>query len=473
MINIVKTSLLGVLILFLCIFTACQKKESEAEPAKTSDQPPMSSAQQNPQTSWTKDLSGKIAFQSNRDGDWEIYIMNIDGSNLVQLTHNTVTDAYPVWSPDGQQIAFETERDGNSEIYLMNADGTEPQNLSRHPANERDPAWSPDGTRIAFDSDRKSNQELYIMNSDGSDVTTLTETIGRNILPAWAPDEKRMAYTGNRYLGWNVYVMKIDQTHDKRITDGHGACRPDWSPDGKKIAYVSQKADGKGDVWIMNPDGSQKQQLTFDTENYDYYPDWSPDGNHLLYAKTSDKKRGNWELYVMTADGKQHARLTHHPARDEFPNWHSGRVPDELFQGQQFVYEAESSPHQIGAAKGEPDASQGRSLFADQTANPGFLVYGPYASYQPADYVVSFRLKTDREKLQEAVAFIDVATDSGATILAKKELMGTDFLKNQVYQDFQIPFTLQETKILEFRVFSFGKAAIGVDNVTIEIVAGE
>ena len=268
------------------------------------------------------ELSGQIVFQSDRDGDWEIYVMNADGSNLRQLTHNDAADEYPVWSPDGRKIAFKSNRDGNFEIYIMGADGRRQSRLTTHPANDADPAWSPDGTRLAFHSDRVSNLEIYLMNADGSgQEEQFTNTIGKNGLAAWSPDGEKLAYTGNRYMGWNVYVTTLDQTEDVRLTDGHGACRPDWSPDGQYLAYVSQKADGKGDIWVMKPDGSDPVQLTTDAEQYDYYPEWSPDGKYLAYAKTPDKKRGNWEIYVMTADGKHHRQLTHHPARDEFPSW--------------------------------------------------------------------------------------------------------------------------------------------------------
>jgi TolB protein len=304
----------GLLILICGLLLACDEK-SPGSSANTPDQQP---AQRAP---LYKELTGKIVFQSNRDGDWEIYVMNADGSDIVQFTDNTASDEYPVWSPDGEQIAFISNRDGSYDLYVMHADGTQQRKLTNHPSNNYDPAWSPDGKRLAFSSDRESTLEVYLMNADGSGFMPFTKTIGKNVLPAWSPDGTQMAYTGNRYLGWNVYVANLDKSGDKRITDGHGACRPDWSPDGKKIAYVSQRADGKGDIWIMNPDGSEKTQLTFDEQNYDYYPAWSPDGKYLAYAKTSDKKHGNWEIYMMTSDGQQHVRITDHPARDEFPDW--------------------------------------------------------------------------------------------------------------------------------------------------------
>ncbi len=457
-----KTQRLGFVCLMLStlfLFGACQEKQTVASSSK-SDQ---ATSQENP---LLKELSGKILFQSDRDGDWEIYVMNADGSHVVQLTYNSASDEYPVWSPDGEQIAFKSNRDGNFEIYVMKADGTEQRRLSNHPSNDEDPAWSPDGKIITFQSDRESALEIYMMNADGSELTQFTKTIGKNGLPAWSPDGTRMAYTGNRYLGWNVYVTDIDKTDDKRITDGHGACRPDWSPDSEKLAFVSQKADGKGDIWMMNPDGSEETQLTFDKANYDYYPAWSPDGKYITYAKTSDKKTGNWEIYVMTSDGRRHVRITHHRARDKFPDWYTGKVSEELLKQQKFVYEAESSPRTTGHQREDPEASGGQAAYAAKADNGGYLVYGPYQSYPPAEYVASFRIKTDQTHLQKTVVLIDVVTDEGNRILAHKEVKGNDFPDSNAYQVFDIPFSLKESGILEFRVYFFAVADVWVDKVT-------
>jgi len=462
-----KIRLLSFLIMMLIIAGACQEQTSPGTSTTPVPQTPTNNT-------LLKQLSGKIVFQSDRNGNWDIYAMNVDGSNLIQLTDNPAEDGYPVWSPDGTKIVFESKRDGSFAIYLMNADGSEQTRLTNHPSNNFNPEWSPDGKKIVFSSDRDGSNELYIMNVDGSEVIQVTDTKvprGENGIAAWSPDGKRLAYTGKRWFGWDVYVMTLDHTEDQKLTDGHGACRPDWSPDGKKIAYVTSKADGKGDIWIMNLDGSAKTRVTSDDKNYDYYPAWSPNGKYIAYAKTPDKNTGNWELYVISADGKEQVQFTNHPARDSFPDWASGNIPDELAMRQRFVYEAESLPRQIGSQQEDPEASKEQAVYADKTEKPGFLVYGPYKSYSPADYVVSFRLKTDRTNLKEPIVAIDVATDAGATILAKKELNGKDFLKSNGYQEFQLPFLLQEVKIVEFRVYSFGKASIWADNVTVTIKA--
>ena len=100
---------------------------------------------------------------SNRDGDYEIYVMAADGSQPTRLTRNSARDLSPAWSPDGTQIAFDSYRDGNWEIYVMAADGSQPTRLTRNDAIDGIPAWSPDGTQIAFMSDRDGDFEIYVM----------------------------------------------------------------------------------------------------------------------------------------------------------------------------------------------------------------------------------------------------------------------------------------------------------------------
>ncbi len=97
-----------------------------------------------------------------------------------------------------------------------------------------------------------------------------------------------------------------------------GSGRPDWSPDGKRIAYVSHVADGKGDIWLMDPDGENKVRLTLDSSSYDYDPAWSPDGRWIVYQSTTDKKRGPWRLYIVAAAGGDPIRLS---PDDRFPDW--------------------------------------------------------------------------------------------------------------------------------------------------------
>jgi Tol biopolymer transport system component len=137
--------------------------------------------------SWSPDGT-RIAFASKRDGNWEIYIMDRDGGNLVRLTDHAADDTNPAWSPDGGRIAFASTRDGYPEIYVMPIAGGEAVNISNAPfSSEHGPTWSPDGGRIAFYSDRDGEWDIYIMASDGSDVIKLTGDSSNDQVPAWRP----------------------------------------------------------------------------------------------------------------------------------------------------------------------------------------------------------------------------------------------------------------------------------------------
>jgi Tol biopolymer transport system component len=136
---------------------------------------------------WSPD-GRKIAFTSGRTGDAEIYVMDTDGSNPVNLTrYGKAWDAAPVWSPDGKRIAFSSYRDGNFEIYVMNADGTDIINVTNNLTDEGSPAWSPDSTRIAFASGRDGNSEIYVVDTDGSNVVRLTDNDANDYSPVWSP----------------------------------------------------------------------------------------------------------------------------------------------------------------------------------------------------------------------------------------------------------------------------------------------
>ena len=123
-----------------------------------------------------------IAFTSDRDGDYEIFVMNADGSEVRQLTDNDDDDGLPAWSPDGKRIAFTSDRGDKFEIFVMNSDGTEVRQLTDNDDSDWSPSWSPDGKRIAFTSDRYGDWEIFVMNADGSNVVSLGQ---QGVVSSW------------------------------------------------------------------------------------------------------------------------------------------------------------------------------------------------------------------------------------------------------------------------------------------------
>ncbi|UCC83486.1 MAG: PD40 domain-containing protein [Gemmatimonadota bacterium] len=262
-------------------------------------------------------LYDRVAFHSSRDGNAEIYIMNVDGSDPVRLTDDPAKDAHPTWSPDGTKIAFTSDRDGGG-IYVMNANGSNPVRVTD--GRDSHPTWSPDGTRIAFSSFRTGPSEVYVMNADGSDVVQLTSG-GSNAYPTWSPDGTKIAFYTSRDGNPEIYVMDADGSNPVRLTDDpEWDIFPSWSPDGTRIAFTSWR-DGEREIYVMNADGSNPVRLTNDPGNdqpWDIRPSWSPDGTKIAFTSYRD---GNSEIYVINDDGSGVTRLTNNPAGDHDPVW--------------------------------------------------------------------------------------------------------------------------------------------------------
>jgi TolB protein len=266
----------------------------------------------------------KIAFYSSRSGSPQIYLMNTDGSGLQRLTDNAAKDRSPVISPDGTQIAFGSERDGVSRIYVMNVDGSRQRRLTNSKDVEILPAWSPDSKKVFFQIEFKGgNSILCSVNADGSGFRRLTDgSIGFNY-PAISPDGTKILCNGS---GFEVYVMKVNGHDQRKIGEpATMRMRPCWSPDGRKIAYgllLGTPPNHKTEISIMDSDGSHDTLITRNN-SINEFPCWSPDGKKIAFQTARD---GNFEIYVMNADGNDQRRLTNDPGFDGAPSWGVVRI---------------------------------------------------------------------------------------------------------------------------------------------------
>jgi len=258
---------------------------------------------------------GRIAFRSDRDGFYDIYVMNADGSGVTRLTSDPAGEFAPSWSPDGARIAFESNWYGGPEIHAMNADGSGQTRLTT--LGGRDPAWSPDGTRIAFASNRGGNWEICVMNADGSDQVNITTNPASDYSPSWSPDGARIAFESYRDGNVDIHAMNSDGSSVTRLTyDWRYDVAPSWSPDGARIAFESHR-DDNWEIYAMNADGSGVTNLTNDAAR-DQMPSWSPDATKIAFISYRD---GNPEIYVMNADGSGVTRLTYDGSNDMDPSW--------------------------------------------------------------------------------------------------------------------------------------------------------
>ncbi len=224
----------------------------------------------------------KIAFMNNYDGDYEICVMNADGTGIKQLTKNSATDTYPSWSPDGAKIAFASNRDGDLDIWVMNADGSQQTNITNDdPWADDDPHWSPDGRWIAMQTDRYNGLNVVVMTPDGKNQAPLDWNSSANWVDSWSPDGKSLLVDSNRQGDYDIYRYDIPNTDpiqwgliEAKIVSNDNAVEGPaiWSPDGKQIALSSNR-DGDFEVYVMNADGGPQRQLTHNTLD-DVVLDW-------------------------------------------------------------------------------------------------------------------------------------------------------------------------------------------------------
>ena len=293
-------------------------------------------------------LNNQIVFTSSRDDDnQDIWVISPDGSGLTRLTNDPWHSVAPAISPDGTKIAFTSQRTdpdrdppgpGPPDIYVMNADGSSVVNLTGNvvksigiKAANVAPAWSPDGSKIAFASDRDSdvNVDIFVMNADGTKPVNLTNNPFHDNLPTWSADGTKIAFESSRDFDSSIeiYAMNADGTAPTRLTtrlaspgtNSGGSGQPAFSPNGTKIAFVTRVSaafpGSTNEIWVMNADGSNPVSLSQYPANNDY-PAWSPDGTRMVFTANALE-----DLFVMNADGSNPTNLTNHPGRYQRPAW--------------------------------------------------------------------------------------------------------------------------------------------------------
>jgi TolB protein len=260
-------------------------------------------------------LAGRIAFSAGplEPGRSHIYVYDLTTRKTRQVTHGQGIEFDPSLSPDGKRVAWRSNRKGNEEVRVANVDGTHVRNLTRHRAVDYAPAWSPNGRRIAFASSRGGSlPHIWVMNADGTNVHVLTRVFSGEY-PAWSSDGKRIAFATNEPLrqnGFDIVVANADGSNPHRVNLNElYEMGPAWSRDGKWLAFYAGN-DGRHDVYLMRPDGSDRRRLT---SGGGELPSWSPDGRYIVYAWAS--------LVVIRRDGMEVARLATGVSEPNFASW--------------------------------------------------------------------------------------------------------------------------------------------------------
>ena len=250
---------------------------------------------------WSPD-GQKIAFVSDRGGNAEIYVMNADGSDPgllrdipaeTYLSFDSPGDFVPAWSPDGQKLAFVSSLEGEYEICIMNADGSDPgclpdsqvgdlylsmlmdEGWTTTSTDETGVSWCGDGITIVYSSSRSGNSKIYAIDTvDGAQSSLSSD--GRDFAPDCSADGLKVAFVSTRSWPAQIYVMNLDGSAQSALTHESEAASlsPSWSADGGWIVFQSDR-DGNAEIYVMEADGSHPTRLTAN-QAQDWHPDWSP-----------------------------------------------------------------------------------------------------------------------------------------------------------------------------------------------------
>lgn len=261
---------------------------------------------------------GSIVYTSDESGNFEVYHMNINSHETVRLTDNTSEETTPFYFPPAR-FGFVSEKNGKYQIYTMDLDGSEQKTWKKNDARILvTPSVSPDGKKMAYavqSNDKNSN--LYLSNLDGSEEERLTNSPGMEWDPSWSPDGEQIVFSHNVGDRWHINVINISDGQVTSLTDNtfyNG--RPRWSPDGSLILFESDR-DGDWEIYVMDVDGRNTRAIT-ENSTGDWLARWSPDGQWIVYVSNRD---GDDEIYIIGVDGRQQSKLTDNVALDQHPAW--------------------------------------------------------------------------------------------------------------------------------------------------------
>jgi TolB protein len=278
--------------------------------------------------------TGEILFISRRisnSADWQMFLMNTDGSNQHTISNRLVNCSPPVLSNSGLKIAFTTYENFYYHLYVIDKDGQNEKLLVTSKQFCGSPSWSPDDRKIVFlknDNLSSHDYHIYIIDATGGNELKLTNQ-STNFSPKYFSNNTIIFSSASDYNSWSgIYKINTDGSNKQLLTPtGKSFGSPQVSPDGNKILITSNDWNGS-QIFLMNANGSGLKQLTFTVSpkwidrgyprDGNYGPVWSPDSEKLAYVSYEN---GSPDIFIMNANGTGNKRLTDTPLRDESPIW--------------------------------------------------------------------------------------------------------------------------------------------------------
>jgi len=262
----------------------------------------------------------KVAFVSKVGRFKELFIMDLDGSNLLQLTRDKALAVSPSWSPTGDKIVFTSYRSRKPDLYYIAPDGGAPRQITEREGLEIGAHFVENGTQVLASAVVKGGTNLVLFDLEGKLLRRVTRGSAIDVSPSVSPSGKELAFCSNRSGGPQIYVMPYDGSERARrisYTDSNYCTSPAWSPKGDKIAFVCRTGRGN-QIFVASPEGGTAYQLTFQGNNED--PDWSPDGRYILFSSTLGG-RGVRNIALVPLVGGTPTQLTFSKSEDGQPAW--------------------------------------------------------------------------------------------------------------------------------------------------------
>jgi len=251
----------------------------------------------------------KVAYSrfTIRQNIWEIAIPETGSVSISEarpVTSGTQIVEMHGLSPDGRWLAFDSNLEGNQDVYVMPVNGGEPRRVTSDPGDDLSPDFSPDGSEIVFYSTRHGNRDVFLISADGTDEARLTDSPDQDFHPTFSPDGLRIAFSRDDSIQRAVYGISRDSvggewsTPEPLTRNASNRFYPRWSPDGSQIVW-----ERGSKIWVVSLQGEER--LLFDGElagfGWTAFPDWSADGRFVYFI--SRDSAGNRNLYKISAAG--------------------------------------------------------------------------------------------------------------------------------------------------------------------------
>src|SRR5258706_6986853 len=261
-----------------------------------------------------------IMFHTFRTGDLEIFrldgIEGKDGVKPIDLSNSNSTDSRPSRSPDSNSVVFQSNRNGNLELYLTDSEGKSQTRLTNTKANNINSMFSPDDQSVIYQSDRNGNWDIFLLNKDTGKELQLTSDGGDDVNPFWSPDKNWITFQSNRTGSWNVYLLDLSSDTEYQVTSfSQDVLFPSWSPNGKELAFFINTS-GTWDLYVSDLQGKSFKQISIggDAGN----ASWAPQGDRIAYQVTT---RDNSDVYTYDLVTNTEYQLTDFAGVDSAPTW--------------------------------------------------------------------------------------------------------------------------------------------------------